>query len=98
MLNRFFHSVINHPRVTLIIVVIITLVLALSIPKLKIDFSIEHLFSKNDPNVEKYFSFRDTFGREDNVITIIYKPHNIYEKNLLLISVDEEFFIDSNLY
>ena len=82
MLNRFFHSVIDNPRATLFIVFIITFVLALSIPKLKIDFSIEHLFSKNDPSVEKYFSFRDTFGREDNVITIIYKPYNIYDKNL----------------
>ena len=95
MLNRFFHSVINHPRVTLIIVFVVTLILALSIPKLKIDFSIEHLFSKNDPNVEKYFSFRDTFGREDNVITIIYKPHNIYEKNLYVQLEDLTYKIES---
>ena len=95
MLNRFFHSVINHPRVTLIIVFVVTLILALSIPKLKIDFSIEHLFSKNDPNVEKYFSFRDTFGREDNVITIIYKPLNIYEKKFYAQLEDLTYKIES---
>ena len=49
---------------------------------LKIDFSIEHLFSKNDPNVEKYFSFREEFGREDNVLTLIYKPTDILDKKL----------------
>ena len=81
--------------ITLFIVFVITLILALSIPKLKIDFSIEHLFSKNDPNVEKYFSFRDTFGREDNVITIIYKPHNIYEKNLYVQLEDLTYKIES---
>ena len=95
MLNRFFHSVIDHPRITLFFVFITTLILALSIPKLKIDFSIEHLFSKNDPNVEKYFSFRDTFGREDNVITIIYKPYNIYEKNLYVQLEDLTYKIES---
>ena len=80
MLNQFFQLVINNPKRILIAVLSITVFLSLFIPNLKIDFSIEHLFSQNDPNVEKYFSFRETFGREDNVITIIYKPHNIYEK------------------
>ena len=84
MLNQFFQLVINNPKRTLLTVFSITLFLLLFIPNLKIDFSIEHLFSQNDPNVEKYFSFRETFGREDNVITLIYKPHNVYDKNLYI--------------
>jgi len=84
MLDRFFRLIINNPKYTLISVFSITLFLAFFIPNLKIDFSIEHLFSQNDPSVEKYFSFRDTFGREDNVITIIYKPKNIYQKSLYI--------------
>ena len=84
MLNQFFKLVINNPKRTLLAVCGITIFFALFIPNLKIDFSIEHLFSQNDPNVEKYFSFRDTFGREDNVITLIYKPHNVYDKNLYI--------------
>ncbi len=84
MLNQFFQLVINNPKRTLITVFAITIFLSLFIPNLKIDFSIEHLFSQNDPNVEKYFSFRETFGREDNVITLIYKPHDVYDKNLYI--------------
>ena len=84
MLERTFRLIIKNPKTTLFSVFIITLFLSLFIPNLKIDFSIEHLFSQNDPNVEKYFSFRNDFGREDNVMTIIYKPKNIYEKDLYL--------------
>ena len=82
MLYKFFQLVTERPRNTLSIVAGITLISALFIPNLKIDFSIEHLFSEKDPMVERYFSFRDNFGREDNIITIIYKPHDHLEKNL----------------
>ncbi len=84
MLNSFSKFIINHPRIILSSVFIISLFLSFFIPNLKIDFSIEHLFSEKDPGVEKYFSFRDTFGREDNVLTIIYKPINVYEKQLYI--------------
>ena len=84
MLDHFFRLIINNPRTTLSSVFVITLFLSLFISNLKIDFSIEHLFSQNDPSVEKYFSFRETFGREDNIITIIYKPKNIYQKDLYI--------------
>ena len=83
MLERILRWILSNPKNTLTIIGGITVLWALFIPNLKIDFTIEHLFSKNDPAVERYFSFRDTFGREDNVITILYKPHNIYEKNLM---------------
>mgnify|MGYP006082240293 CR=1 FL=1 len=82
MLYKFFQLVTERPRNTLSIVAGITLISALFIPNLKIDFSIEHLFSEKDPMVERYFSFRDNFGREDNIITIIYKPHDHLEKKL----------------
>jgi len=84
MLDHFFRLIINNPKTTLSSVFVITLFLSLFISNLKIDFSIEHLFSQNDPSVEKYFSFRETFGREDNIITIIYKPKNIYQKDLYI--------------
>ena len=95
MLDRFFRYVVHYPKIILSIIIVITVFLALFIPKLKIDFSIEHLFSQNDPSVEKYFSFRDTFGREDNVITIIYKPKNIYNKNLYIELEDLTYKIES---
>ena len=84
MLYKFFQLIVERPRNTLSIVAGITLLSILFIPNLKIDFSIEHLFSEKDPMVERYSSFRDTFGREDNIITIIYKPSDHLEKKLFV--------------
>ena len=82
MLYNFFQLIVERPRNTLSIVAGITLLSILFIPNLKIDFSIEHLFSEKDPMVERYSSFRDAIGREDNIITIIYKPSDHLEKKL----------------
>ena len=84
MLNTFFRIILKYPRNTLILVAGMTLFWSLFIPNLRIDFSIEHLFSQKDHMVDRYFSFRETFGREDNVITIIYKPVDPLDKNLFI--------------
>ena len=81
MINSFFQYIIENPKRTLIALLITTIIFASFIPRLKIDFTIEHLFSESDPSIEEYTSFREVFGREDNVITIIYKPDNIYDKS-----------------
>ena len=80
----FFQIILKYPRNTLVLVAGITLFWALFIPSLRIDFSIEHLFSQKDAIVERYFSFQENFGREDNVITIIYKPQDALKKNLYI--------------
>ncbi len=82
MISRLSKYVISNPKHTILLVLIITLFWSIFIPNLKIDFSIEHLFSNNDPNVEKYFLFRNEFGREDNVITLIYKPDDYLNRNI----------------
>ena len=84
MIERIFRWILVNPKNTLTLVAGSTAIWILFIPSLKIDFSIEHLFSKNDPAVERYFSFRDSFGREDNVITIIYEPHDGLRKELFV--------------
>ena len=82
MIEKFFRFIINNPKLTLSSFLSITIAWAMFIPKLSIDFSIEHLFSNNDPEVEKYFSFRDSFGREDNVLTLIYEPIDFLDNEL----------------
>ena len=84
MIERIFRWILANPKNTLTLVAGATAIWILFIPNLKIDFSIEHLFSKNDPAVERYFSFRDSFGREDNVITIIYEPDDGLRKELFI--------------
>ena len=82
MIEKIFGKVIDFPKFTLCGILLLTMIWALFIPNLTIDFSIEHLFSQNDPAVEEYFSFRDDFGREDNVITIIYEPVDYLDREL----------------
>jgi len=82
MIEKFFRIIITNPRGTFLSVIGLTVMWALFLPNLSIDFSIEHLFSQNDPAVERYFSFRDEFGREDNVITIIYEPIDPIDRGL----------------
>ena len=84
MIERIFRWILSNPKNTLTIIGGITAIWALFIPNLKIDFTIEHLFSQNDPAVERYFSFRETFGREDNVITMIYEPDDALQKDLFI--------------
>ena len=82
MIEKIFGKVIDFPKFTLCGILLLTMIWALFIPNLTIDFSIEHLFSQSDPAVEEYFSFRDDFGREDNVITIIYEPVDYLDREL----------------
>ncbi len=82
MIEKIFCKIIDSPKITLCGILLLTMIWALFIPNLTIDFSIEHLFSQNDPAVEEYFSFRDDFGREDNVITIIYEPIDYLDREL----------------
>ena len=44
--------------------------------------------------VERYFLFQENFGREDNVITIIYKPQDALNKNLYIELEDLVYQID----
>ena len=68
---------------------------------LRLIFRLSIFFSKNDPNVEKYFSFRDEFGREDNIITLIYKSNDYLSKKVyqelesLVYSIEEIDGVDN---
>ena len=46
----------------------------LSEDKIKVDFSLEQMFPDNDPDKEKYDSFREKFSREDDSMLLIYVP------------------------
>ena len=82
MIEKIFRIIIVNPKNTFFGIISLTIMWTIFIPNLSIDFSIEHLFSQNDPAVERYFSFRETFGREDNIITIIYEPVDALSKEL----------------
>ena len=84
MLNRIFELIIEYPKKTLFYIGIITIFWASFIPSLKLDFSVEDLFSEYDISAKDYLDFKDQFGREDNVISLIYNPENPLSKDLYI--------------
>lgn len=71
--RRTIALVLDHPAAVVAGILALTTVLAGFLGGLQVDFTIEHLFARGDPAMERYFQFRDEFQREDNVILLIYE-------------------------
>ena len=82
IIHKIFETVIYSPKKTLLILALITTFWATFIPSLKLDFSVEDLFSEYDLSAREYQSFKSNFGREDNIITLIYKPKDFLSQDL----------------
>ena len=70
--NKIISLQILYPFRFLIVLSLITIFSIIQLFFLKFDFTIENLFPENDQEVEQYYSFRDEFGREDNIISLTY--------------------------
>lgn len=85
MSNKLIKVILNHPKVILSILAAITLVLGTFLPKVKMDFSIEQLFSQNDPVINRFLNFREEFDGVDNRIFLLYESDDPFSyKNLKL--------------
>ena len=85
MSNKLIKVILNHPKVILSILAAITLVLGTFLPKVKMDFSIEQLFSQNDPVINRFLNFREEFDGVDNRIFLLYESDDPFSyKNLEL--------------
>ena len=85
MSNKLIKVILNHPKVILSILGAITLVLGTFLPKVKMDFSIEQLFSQNDPVINRFLNFREEFDGVDNRIFLLYESDDPFSyKNLEL--------------
>ena len=82
IIHKIFETVIYYPKKTLLILALITTFWATFIPSLKLDFSVEDLFSEYDLSAKEYQNFKSNFGREDNIITLIYKPIDFLSQDL----------------
>ncbi len=81
--NKLIQLILNHPKVILSILATITLILGSYLPKVKMDFSIEQLFSQNDPVIKRFLSFREEFDGVDNRIFLLYESDDPFSyKNL----------------
>ena len=82
--NKLIHAILNHPKIILSILVTITLILGTYLSKVKIDFSIEQLFSQNDPVISRFLNFREEFESVDNRIFLLYESNDPFSyKNLV---------------
>lgn len=68
MVNR----VLDHPRLVLGILALITVIMGAFASRIQFNFTIEQLFSHHDPLVERFLRFREEFSGIDNVIMLIY--------------------------
>ena len=85
MSNKLIKVILKHPKVILSILAAITLVLGTFLPKVKMDFSIEQLFSQNDPVINRFLNFREEFDGVDNRIFLLYESDDPFSyKNLEL--------------
>ena len=85
MSNKLIKVILNHPKVILSILASITLILGTFLPKVKMDFSIEQLFSQNDPVINRFLNFREEFDGVDNRIFLLYESDDPFSyKNLEL--------------
>ena len=84
MLENIFKLLLKFPKRTLLLIGLTTLLFSIFIPTLKLDFTVEDLFSEYDVRAKEYARFKNDFGREDNFITLIYKTQNPFSKSLYI--------------
>ncbi len=84
MLRKIFKIIVYSPKKTLLTIGLISMFWASFIPALQLDFSVEDLFSEYDLSAKEYQNFKKDFGREDNIISLIYNPENPFSKDLYI--------------
>ncbi|MFC1477927.1 RND family transporter [Candidatus Margulisiibacteriota bacterium] len=65
MTQRLINFVVNKPRLTIFLVVLLTLIMASGIPKVTIDDNMVNMMPKDLPSRKMLDRFEDTFGRAD---------------------------------
>ena len=76
------HAIYRHRILTLIIMLVLSGLLIVQIPKITIDTSTEGFLHEDDPALLAYNAFRDQFGR-DEVIIIAIKPEEVFDHRFL---------------
>ena len=67
MLENIFKLLLKFPKRTLLLIGLITLLFSIFIPTLKLDFTVEDLFSEYDASAKEYARFKNDFGREETL-------------------------------
>ncbi len=82
--QKLIHKLLDHPKYTLSFLVVVTIVLGSYLPGVKMDFTIEQLFSQDDPVIERFMTFREEFAGVDNIIFLIYESDDPFSRTNLV--------------
>ena len=82
--NNWIHKLLEYPKITLSLLATVTVLFASYLSDLKMDFSIEQLFSQNDPVIDRFMTFREEFDGVDNIIYLFYETEDPFSYDNLV--------------
>ena len=82
-IQKAIYKLLDHPRITLFTLAMVTVIFGSFLKDLRLEFSIEQLFTQDDPRVERFLQFRDEFSGVDNILFLIYESNNPFSKENL---------------
>jgi len=82
--QKLILKLLDHPKYTLSFLAAVTIILGSYLPGLKMDFTIEQLFSQDDPVIERFMTFREEFAGVDNIVFLIYESDNPFSHTNLV--------------
>lgn len=82
--QKLIHKLLDHPKYTLTFLGAVTVILGSFLPGVKIDFTIEQLFSQNDPVIDRFMRFREEFSGVDNVVFLLYESEDPFSHENLV--------------
>jgi len=82
-MNRILDKITNHYRVTLIIIMLLSLPMAWYYGHQKYFNNIDIYFDKSDPDLQFYKQFQETYGNEELAV-IAFKHEKLFSKKILL--------------
>ena len=82
-IQKAIYKLLDHPRITLFTLALVTVIFGSFLKDLRLEFSIEQLFTQKDPRVERFLQFRDEFSGVDNILFLIYESNNPFSKKNL---------------
>ncbi|MBN4080992.1 MMPL family transporter [Caldithrix abyssi] len=82
--QKLIQKLLDHPKYILSFLATVTVILGSFLPGVKMDFTIEQLFSQDDPIIDRFMTFREEFAGVDNVIYLIYESDDPFSHDNLV--------------
>jgi uncharacterized protein len=81
--RRFFEFIADHPRITIGVILVITIAFASFVPRLSIDTNFKNYMDENDPTVQAMNSAQDRYGSQDMLMIALENDEGIFNQETL---------------